>query len=391
MAIVGAIGDSQAESNGFDWGLTGLNREILNEAREANKVSVHKGLRVWGRTIRPIHKALEYSIDPEIPGVSGSSTGAVSFLQEIGISPQKEDGSWRTLSDLSVEEQKKLASAIIIERASKGHQNPEWIFGDVYELLDRPQEFRDASEFATMINACGKLGKTYLGIQLCFGNPEAGQKIKALLEDYRKTLGTALRWVESNKKNTMKETENGVYIFAGDNISEHILSNIISIIHKNNRTGNKPLFGFAVSEEGLKISGRATDEAVGLGINLKEILSVVSVELGGEGGGHAAASGATIPAGTEELFVQKVDSLLQAALNKNINTKVDKWSKEAEEKLVNQISYAKAGFEETGAKAEGKGGQAGWQGSKGNSQAIANEDRIFKKVERKGLVQYFSS
>jgi len=394
LAIVGAIGDSQAESTGPDWGVSGLNKEILKDSIDSNKISLHKGLRIWGRTMRPIHKALEYSIDPLIPNVSGSESGAVKFLQDIGIELKKGDGSWRTLSDLSQEEQKKLASGIIIERIGDGHQNPEWIFGDVYELLDRPKELRDAGEVATMINACGKTGKPYLGMQLCLGNPSASIKIKTVLEEYRRSLGAALNWIGKNKENK-KETDHCIYILAGDNISEHILSNVISISHKNIST-NKPLIGLAISEEGLKISARATDKAVEQGINLKEIMSAVSAELGGEGGGHAAASGATIPGGAENQFIEKVDNLIQAATNKHINTKVDKWSKEAEEKLINglethlQSSYAKTRPQEIGAKREGEAGK-GQTERPASSQTTAYKSGGDKKMERKGLVQYLVS
>ena len=392
LAIIGAIGDSQAESDGSGWGLTGINREILKDAQEANKVSVHKGLRIWGRTTRPIHKALEYAIELSIPAVSGSSTGAVSFLQELGIPLQKDGGSWRTLSDLSIEEQQKLASGIIIERASTGNQNPEWIFGDVYELLNRPQEFRDASEFATMINACGKLGKPYLGVQLCLGNPDAGHKVKLLLDEYRKSIGTALSWIETNKQKITRETENGIFIFTGSKISEHIISNIISILHKNSRQ-SKPIFGVGESEDGLKVSARATDDAVSHGINLKEILSSISVELGGEGGGHAAASGATIPTGTEDVFVERVDSLLKLSISKYINTKQEdngikeaEWVKEAEKKL-----YGQTGRKEIGAEGEGKGAETAGKVPAIASQTAANKSGVSQKMERKGLVQYFSS
>ena len=54
----------------------------------------------------------------------------------------EDDGTWRTLNDLSEEEQKKLASGIIAERVNGGHPNAEWIFGDVYELLTREASAR---------------------------------------------------------------------------------------------------------------------------------------------------------------------------------------------------------------------------------------------------------
>ena len=393
LAIIGAIGDSQAESIGCDWGLVGLNREILHDAITCNKVSSNRGLRVWGRTMRPIHKALEYSIDPYIPNVSGSQLGSVKFLQDNGIELKKQNGDWRTLSDLTQEEQRKLSSAIIIERAGNGQENPEWIFGDVYELLNRPGELRDAGEFATMINACGKLGKAYLGLELCFGNPDATEKIKNLLDEYRRKIGTSLSWIEKNKEKIKKETPQGIYIFAGDKISEHLISNIISILHKNSNS-IKPLFGIVNSEEGLKISARASEECLQLGVNLKGILSSVCKDIGGEGGGHAGASGATIPKGAQELFVEKVDNLIREALDKHINIKVvDKTANSKEINTHDNIDsdYGKTGPKEIGAEREGQAKDPGPERSAERRIENSKQNRGAQKMERKGLVQYFGS
>lgn len=380
LAVIGAIGDSQAESSGDGWGLDGVNKIILKDAVEANKISSIKGLRVWGRTTRPIYKALEYSIDPFIPGVSGSQMGAVAFLQQTGIELKREDGSWRTLSDLSVEEQKKLASGIIIQRVHADQQNPEWIFGDVYDLVDRPDGLRDAAEFATMINACGKLGKSYLGLQLCLGNKHAEEKIKSLLDDYRKTIGSALSWLEQNKGQIKKETENGIYLLAGSRVSEHIISNVISILHKNNGI-IKPLIGISKSEEGFKVSARATNKEVSNGINLKEIMEAASKEVGGEGGGHAGAAGASIPEDTIDVFIEKVDSLLREAVVKDINIKL-------EDKGIRSSDYGEAGPQKAGAEGQGEAEAGAGKAGKGYRESSSVKGRDPKKMERKGLVHY---
>ena len=387
LAIIGAIGDSQMGSIGAEWGLQGLNKEIVKEAVTSQKVNHIKGLRIWGRLSRPIHRALEYSIDPYIPNVSGSESGAVHFLQELGIPIQKDDGSWRTLSDLTQEEQQKLASGIVIERASSNQENPEWIFGDVYELAQRDPDFKDAAEFATMINATGKLGKPYFGMAVCMGDVNYYKKVKDLYDEYRKTIGSYLRWVEKNREKVIKETEQAVYLLAGDKISEHIISNIISIMHKD-KYGKKPLFGLVSAEEGIKISARASGELVGNGVNLKEMMATITPELGGQGGGHKAASGATIATGKEEEFMQKVDAALSAIADKHINTKEELVESSV---LAVQITnnYEQTGHQTIGAEGEGKNRETGVQNSRGE-QGKAGQSRRFEKMERKGLVQYFS-
>src|SRR3989338_5684376 len=66
IAIIGAMGDMQ-ESQGF----ARLNNQILQTAVEKGKIKVIRGLRMFGAQTKPLHKILEYSTDPYIPGVSG--------------------------------------------------------------------------------------------------------------------------------------------------------------------------------------------------------------------------------------------------------------------------------------------------------------------------------
>lgn len=322
LGIVGAIGDSQIGSIGDRWGLLGLNKEILRDAELSGKIEVRKGLRLWGRYTRPVHKTLQYSVDPYIPGISGSESAAVHFLQELGI--RLKDGErWRTLADLTEEENRRLASGIIAERIRGKHTNPEWIFGDVYELMDKEGELRDANEFATILNACGKMGKAYMGIALCLNDANNSDAMR-ILESYRKEIGKAMNWIYSNPGST-RSTGNAVYIFGGSNISEHIISNVVSIISKScldidgiaKNVCEKPVFAFADTEDGcLKVSARVSDGLVDKGMDLQDIIVRVTKETGGEGGGHKGAAGAKIPKGHEDRFISSVEKMLVKDLNK---------------------------------------------------------------------------
>ncbi len=324
LAIVGAIGDSQIDSVGKDWGLNGLNREILKDAESQGKIRVSKGIRLWGRYSRPLHKALQYSIDPYIPGISGSESAAVQFLMDIGIPVKKEDGEWNTISDLDTDQQKKLATGIIKERIREGLKEPDVIFGDVYDLPDKPGIFRDANEFATILNACGKMDRASLGVMVCLDEKEAFPEVEKLLVKYRRQIGRAISWIHEQirKKTDKVRMLNGVYILAGDVISEHIISNAISTVNHSGILPEKPLFGLANSERGIKISARASDGLVEQGVHLNEIMNTIASEFGTEGGGHKGASGATIPAGNEERFISMAEGVLT---NKNDDEdKVDK-------------------------------------------------------------------
>lgn len=327
LAIVGAIGDSQTGSIGPDWGLLGLNKEILKDAEITKKIKVMKGLRLWGRYTRPVHKALQFSMDPYIPDVSGSETGSVHFLQEIGIEMKKKDGSWRTLADLSEDETRRLASGIIKERIKSGSENPDWIFGDVYELLDKDEEFRDAGEFATMLNGCGKTGNSFVGIGVCLNDKGYYPEVRKILESYRREVGRAVDWIRKSK-DIIRVTENADYIVTGSKVSEHIISNVVSIINRSCLVpdgDHKPVFAFADAEDGqVKISARMDDSLVAEGLNIKEILENTVKETGGEGGGHQAAGGATIPKERLDDFIRISDRLIGESLSRENPNKVTK-------------------------------------------------------------------
>ena len=114
VAIVGAIGDIQE-----DKGFLRLNKEILDTAIEKGKIRVKKSLRLFGMQTRPLHKVLEYCSDPYIPDVSGSESGAVQFLHQIGIEPKIAD-KWIRVIDWNEEEMQKLIAGIIMKRIGEG-------------------------------------------------------------------------------------------------------------------------------------------------------------------------------------------------------------------------------------------------------------------------------
>jgi RecJ-like exonuclease len=366
LAIIGAIGDSQIDAIGQDWGLNGMNREILKDAEATGKIRVSKGLRLWGRCTRPLHKALTYSLDPLIPGISGSESASIQFLHDLGI-PARKEAEWRTVADLSADEQKILAGGIIRQRVMANHENPEYIFGDVYELLENEGEFRDANEFATMLNACGKMDKAELGIALCFSEKNAFEKVRSILENYRKEIGRGVNWVQANAKNPeiIKDMK-GIYVLAGPHISEHIISNVISVMNHSGIFPEKPLFGMAHSEDGVKISARASDALVGGGLKLNEIMGDISAKLGGEGGGHMGAAAAVIPREKQEEFINMTELILT------------------------NIAGAKHGHEEQTEAGRRSEGQEGDQVSGSHGRGDGRKD-TGKKMERQGLVQYLGS
>ena len=307
VAIIGAIGDLQ-EQNGF----LRLNDEILKIAIEKNKIQVKKGLRIFGAQTKPLHKVLEYCTDPYIPGVSGSESGAIQFLHQIGIDPKNGNG-WKKIIHLDDEDMKKLVTGIIMKRLNE--TNPDDVLGNIYILPQEEEESptRDAKEFATLLNACGRLGRASLGIGACLGDKKIKQQAIRSLSDYKKEIVNALNWYNENKFNDDIFWGNCfVIINAKSNVMSTMIGTLASILSKSNlMTKNTFILSMAQSVDGsTKVSLRTTNNVNG-NFNLKRIIEEVIGGMGNsESGGHQNAAGAVIPTEKEIAFIETAKEVL---------------------------------------------------------------------------------
>jgi len=306
IAVIGAMGDMQ-EDNGF----TGLNRGILADARAAGSIKVITGLRLFGVQTKPLHKILEYSSEFPIPGITGSESAAIQFLQQLGINPKNGSG-WRKLTDLSDEELVKLATGVVLQRIEQ--KSPEAIIGPVY-ILKREVDgspLRDAKEFATLLNACGRLEKASIGIGACLGDVKCKEEALRQLDEYKQHIANSLSWYEKMLKNKGLGSgsvilENGLVIInAEDNILPTMIGTLASIVSKSNYTSPGTfVLSLARAEDNctkvsLRLSGEKTASPDS---NLMELLASIVEKVGGQAGGHHQAAGALIKTEKEAEFI----------------------------------------------------------------------------------------
>ncbi len=310
IAVIGAIGDIQEEG-----GFLGLNKEILDDAVSAGKLEVKYGLNFFGSQTRPLHKLLEYSTDPYIPGVSGSESGAIQFLTSLGINPKNGSG-WTKLTNLTSDEVKKLSAAIIIRRSAE--TDPEKIFGNVYLLPQEEDEspLKDAKEFSTLLNSCGRMNNSSIGIGTCLGKKASKKKAISHLANYKKEIVSALRWFEGNKDSSGKVTKGEGYIIinAGEEILHTIIGTLASILSKS---GDIPSGTYILSlarslmEDTTKVSLRIAGNGNNGDVDLRMIVNQAISALGeGESGGHSNAAGAMIPTECEDRFLEIARDIL---------------------------------------------------------------------------------
>lgn len=309
LAIIGATGDVQGKG-----GFKGLNQKILEIAVKKNKIKVEKGLNLFGMQTRGLHKLLEYSSDLRIPGVSGTESGAVQFLKSLGINPI-EKGKWKTFNDLTDDEQKKLTAGIIMRRQSNGIENAEDVFTDVFILPnEKPGHFRDAKEFSTLLNSCGRMDNASLGIGACLEDEKQRAKALASLMDYKKQIVHSMNWYKqnsNNKSDRIIKGSNYVIINARDNVLATMIGTIASIISKNNEMDDN-IFILSMArnpDDTTKVSLRITGNPDS--VDLKGIVSTIVERIGGEAGGHQFAAGAIIDTDKEDKFIEEAKGLFE--------------------------------------------------------------------------------
>jgi RecJ-like exonuclease len=299
-ALIGATGDVQKQDGEF----MGLNQHIAEEAINEGFIECRKGLDLYGRSTKPLTKSLMYTTDPHLEGVSNNESGAVQLVKSAGIN-LRENGGFRTLADLSNNEEKQLIHHMI----KKGYPVQQ-LLNDVY-VLDNGHEI---DEFSTIINACGRLGEPKKGVKILLEDDlELAEKIST---KYGRKISSSLRYVENNADNQDVVYEKNIGVIDGkDKIEDDFIGTVTTITMSNGKFDSPVVMGVAEAEKDkLKVSSRASKEVVENGLNLGEVISEICEECEGEGGGHNIAAGAKIPEDQKETFFNELNSRIEEAV-----------------------------------------------------------------------------
>jgi RecJ-like exonuclease len=307
LAVVGALADRQDSGPGRS--LVGLNRSAVEEAQSRGLLSVTKDLMFTGRETRPVHEAIALTSTPFLKGLTGSKDAVLAALHQTGL-VLKDGGTWRTISSLTPDEKKKLTEVIAsalgpIDGATEALAS---LIGEAYtfEFEDSFTPLRDAREFGTLLNACGRMGAAGTGISVCLGDrTEALKTAMKTLTDYRTGINKALDGLTS-EPSRIEQHGSLVFVRGEGIVNEKLLGPVISILTSSPEFKDKVVVGRTESRgSDLKISSRVGDSFVGevnLGLIMREAAEVVN----GVGGGHAMAAGAKIPSAKSESFSRAV-------------------------------------------------------------------------------------
>ncbi|MDO5844839.1 MAG: DHH family phosphoesterase [Methanocorpusculum sp.] len=316
LAVVGNIGDMMARENCM---LTGAAHWIAEDGESAGKVKIVRGINCYGLSTRALHIVLSNSDDPIIPGISGAPQSAIKLLLKTGIYKSQTDT--KTFEELNTEEIKILSSALAQQMIANG-ESPERLIAEIYFFPDETIKtpLRNASEYATMLNACGRWTKPKIGEAVCFG--DRGIKYREaehMLRHHRSIIRELCEYILETGVEDMGSIQ---AINTGNRYPDTIVG-IGAGMALSKLNPDKPILVMCeVSDEPdlLKISMRTYEKVLRRGVDLQEVLVKASAEFNGAGGGHNIAAGAYIPKGCENDFTRRVNELVEnqfAAGSKN--------------------------------------------------------------------------
>ncbi|MGB1878373.1 MAG: DHHA1 domain-containing protein, partial [Nitrosopumilus sp.] len=209
----------------------------------------------------------------------------------------KEEGRWRVPSELDDDEKKSVIETIANFSSEKNTSElMSELMGYTYTFPkeDKRGFLRDGREYSTMLNSCGRINRSGVGMAICMGDRN---KILAegeeILTDYRKMIKEYMN-VLSNERWRISENENCVMVNGEDIVPETMTGSISSLIAASPKNADKIVILRTRTEENtIKFSSR---KAFGCksSINLSDLMKNGAEKFDGIGGGHDGAAGAKI-------------------------------------------------------------------------------------------------
>ncbi len=302
LGIVGMVGDMQDVSG------ESINGYLIKLAKERKAVIAKKEFVFFAPKNMPLHKALSWSDEPYIPGLSGREDKATSLITSASV-PMKEGERWRRVDDLSEDEKRRIIEEVVKHTASIGIKVKSKDFLEtVFEFPDEEESILStATEFSYALNACGRMGRNALGLLTAAG--ARGSRVEELKTTmWEKRLRT--KEMMEGLEGKMEVVGRTLIVDGRGVVDERFLGTSSNILSKSPIYRDKVILVFSeTSKKDLKISSRAPTYFTEGGFNLGRILSEEAEKLCGSGGGHKMAAGATIPSGEIESISAIVDRI----------------------------------------------------------------------------------
>jgi single-stranded-DNA-specific exonuclease len=307
IAVVSAVADKQ--DHGEKKSFVGLNAEILKTAQSLGIISVDLDILLNDRETSPVHEALAYSLFHYIDGLTWNREGCYLLLKNAGIKLRDDNGRWRVLTDFSQEEKTTIVEVIARFAATSDKRLYDImldnLFGYVYTLTkeDKRSQLRDAREFSTLLNACGRKGSSGVAIAICMGDRSTAlNNGEEIMSTYKMTLRSNIHTI-LNEKWRLSDDGKTIFINGDGVLEEDMVGAVSNLLSKSPSLRGRLLFVRTLTDnDSYKFSSRKGIDCqshANLGILMEECAHT----LNGVGGGHSEAAGCTIPSHTLDRFI----------------------------------------------------------------------------------------
>ena len=286
IAFAGAAGDKQKI-----YGFKGMNLDLVNMAVDKGMLTADRGTELYGNGLA---ESLEHSFDPFFRGLTGRKENISTLLHDLGISGESSPGK------LPKEKITALNSALMLGLIKNGVDPVivRELIGTRY-FSKRMEVYIE--EVASIVNGCGSLEEHSLAISFCLAPKRFGKEAEEVARRFDGRVAGKLIDLEKG----FERLENIDHFRAE---KDEYGGTAAGVAIRYLTDGKRPLLCITKRDEKINISGRGTKELVGDGLDLAEALARAAEKVGGRGGGHPVASGATIPEAGLEEFLSSVDA-----------------------------------------------------------------------------------
>ncbi len=295
LALAGAVGDKQKM-----YGFRGLNLRLAELGITKGLLRRDRGMDIYGDSIG---EGLLGTYDPYFPGISGREEAVSELLADLGI----EDRT--PMEELSGAALTSLNSSLVLRLAEAGVENVNItnLMGTRYVSASRGAYIED---MASMINGCGSLKEHSLALGFCISPEKYHRRAREVSASFNRSVLEKLAELEGG----VESLQNLDYFPAEENQFGGTAAGVAVRYITGSR---RPLLSLTPREDSLNVSARGTMALVKAGLDLAEALSSSAGAVGGRGGGHPVASGATIPKDGSEKFMASVDAIVGKQLGED--------------------------------------------------------------------------
>jgi RecJ-like exonuclease len=294
IAVAGIIGDKQHLH-----GLKGLNKEIVDQGIAKGHIRKEQGIIFTKRVPREMLMESE----PFIRGISGRREKIDEFLATIGT-----DGDF-VLNNINDEKARILLSSLLVKLLKQGVQ-PETVEDFICEkyILGNFDDI-DAAELTRLLDASGRMDNSSIGIAICLRNNDALKAAATLADAFKHKMMKAL--INLEKENT--RSKKAIQYFYEDDAA--LAGHVAGIAMPYLFDQEKPTIALSRSKNDIKVSLRGTNRLISKGLDLATAAKESAESVGGVGGGHPIAAGATVPKDKETQFLDAMDVIVSKQLS----------------------------------------------------------------------------